>query len=122
MELTDHFSEHLQWWLHPLNLSQREPCHQKAAQVTLVMDASSTWGWGGFLEESGLSAQGQWSPTDRKKPINCLEMEAVQQCLVRLEHELMGKVVLLGSDNSTVVFSINCIKAVCLLGDAGHCD
>ena len=58
VELTDHFLEHLQWWLQPQNLSQRETSHPQVAQVTLVTDASSTWGWGSFLEESGLSLLG----------------------------------------------------------------
>ena len=54
-----------------------------------------------------LEAQGQWSEQDKAKHINILELQAVWNCLRKFLPRVRGQVVLVKSDNSTVVTYIN---------------
>ena len=97
---------HLRWWQDVANLSPGVPLAQKPCQITLKTDASSSWGWGGYVT-GGMSAQGTWSPAQKLYHINWLEMMAVWLCLQKLLRHVRQKSVLLRSDNMTVVSYVN---------------
>ena len=73
--------------------------------MTLTTDASSTWGWGGHM--NNLTVQGRWSFFEQLQHINCLEMEAVMRSLNHFLPHLQNKNVLIRTDNTTVVQYIN---------------
>jgi hypothetical protein len=98
--------QHLQWWAVRDNLTVGVPIKELPAQVTLVTDASTSWGWGGFLVQ-GPFAQGQWTDSERSRHINWLELMAVLKCLISLKDKVAGKSVLLQTDNTSVVCYVN---------------
>ena len=102
--VTAHLKPHLHWWLNDLNLNAGRTLQPPTPQVTMTTD-SSTYMWGGHLEE--LEAQGVWSAEQQRLHINVLELLAVWNCLKKFVHRVRNKVVLVRSDNSTVVSYIN---------------
>ncbi|KAI2660335.1 enzymatic polyprotein [Labeo rohita] len=94
----------LDMWKKPWFLSQGPvlgaPCHR----VTLATDASLT-GWGAVM--SGHSARGLWSGRHLTWHINCLEMLAVFRALKHFLPNLIGRHVLVRTDNTGVVYYIN---------------
>ncbi|CAM4662369.1 unnamed protein product [Leuciscus chuanchicus] len=91
-------------WKKPWFLSQGPvlgaPCRRKL----LTTDASLT-GWGAILE--GRSAQGLWEDHHRSWHINRLEMLAVFRALRSFITDLRGHLVLVHTDNTSVVAYIN---------------
>ena len=75
-----------------------------------VSTAASIEGWGGYLHgnlQSKLLVQGQWILEERSLHINLLELRAVRLTFLQLEQQLIGKKVLLESDNTTTVAYLN---------------
>lgn len=93
--------EELEYWKF---LAPRIPprCFREriAPQVILTTDSSLS-GWGAWIENH--QAKGQWSPTERSKHINHLELLAVIRAFQHLPNQLKGKKVLLRSDSKTAL-------------------
>jgi hypothetical protein len=94
----------LRWWSCLHNVSVGVPFPSPPHQMTLTTDASLK-GWGGFIENH--TAKGLWSPQEMVYHINSLELWAVRNSLRELELLVLGKKILVRSDNSTVVAYIN---------------
>ena len=94
----------LQWWVNDSNTLTGVRFPPAPHQEVLTTDASKT-GWGGFIGNE--SAKGSWSSQELFYHINMLELWAVRNSLLALEHRVIGKKVMIRSDNSTVVAYIN---------------
>ena len=95
---------HLDWWLDEANVLKGQPLHPLQHAVQLFTDASNE-GWGAHLGD--FTARGVWSPLEGRLHINFLEMKAVLLALRQLEHLCKGQIVLVATDNTTVVSYIN---------------
>ena len=95
---------HLQWWLDESNVLQGQPLHPVEHALQIFTDASKE-GWGAHLNE--LTARGPWSVPESKLHINYLELKAVFLALKEFQELCTGKIVLVASDNTTVVAYIN---------------
>ena len=95
---------HLQWWLDESNVLQGQPLHPVEHALQIFTDASKE-GWGAHLNE--LTARGSWSVPESKLHINYLELKAVFLALKEFQELCTGKIVLVASDNTTVVAYIN---------------
>ena len=62
---------------------------------------------GGYLEDPHQDTSGTWSPEEKSLHINCLEMRAVANTIKAFAEELRNEVVIIATDNSTVVNYIN---------------
>ncbi|XP_078311211.1 uncharacterized protein LOC144618622 [Crassostrea virginica] len=100
--ITQHLIQHLQWWLHSVNISRGRSLQLEEAGVTT--DASLT-GYGGHLNNQIV--QGKWDKRHKHLHINCLEMEAVFLSLKHFQKQIQNKTVLIRCDNTTVVQYIN---------------
>jgi hypothetical protein len=92
--------EYLSWWRVRENLFKGQPLQIQSTEAIITTDAS-LWGWGAHLGE--FQARGQWTPDQRQKHINWLELKAVQLALLKFQRLILGKAVLVKSDNSTTV-------------------
>ncbi|XP_064415363.1 mitochondrial import receptor subunit TOM5 homolog isoform X3 [Latimeria chalumnae] len=72
--------------------------------LILTTDASQQ-GWGAFLGSEVV--QGLWCEEESRLHINLLELRAVHFALAHLLHKVRGSVVLLRTDNTTVVCYVN---------------
>ena len=95
---------HLQWWLEESNVLQGQPLHPVQHALQIFTDASKE-GWGAHLYER--TARGSWSVPESKLHINYLELKAVFLALKEFQELCTGKIVLVASDNTTVVAYIN---------------
>ena len=95
---------HLQWWLEESNVLQGQPLHPIRHALQIFTDASKE-GWGAHLNE--LTARGFWSVPESKLHINYLELKAVFLALKEFQDLCVGKIVLVATDNTTVVAYIN---------------
>ena len=95
---------HLQWWLEESNVLQGQPLHPVKHALQIFTDASKE-GWGAHLNE--FTARGSWSVLESKLDINYLELKAVFLALKELQNVCVGKIVLVATDNTTVVVYIN---------------
>ena len=95
---------HLDWWLDENNVLKGQPLHPLQHAVQLFTDASNE-GWGAHLGD--FTARGVWSPFESRLHINFLEMKAVLLALRQLEHLCKSQIVLVATDNTTVVSYIN---------------
>ena len=95
---------HLQWWLEESNVLQGQPLHPVEHALQIFTDASKE-GWGAHLNE--LTARGSWSVPESRLHINYLELKAVFLALKEFQELCAGKIVLVASDNTTVVAYIN---------------
>ncbi|XP_038049749.1 uncharacterized protein LOC119723256 [Patiria miniata] len=95
---------HIHWWTIWSNLSQGLPFPPPLPTVTLTTDASNM-GWGAHLQSQQVS--GLWTPDELVFHINVLELLAVRRALSQLISLVKQKVVMVQSDNSTVVAYIN---------------
>ena len=96
--------QYLQWWTQEENVLKGQPLHPLRHAVQIFTDASKE-GWGAHLGD--FTASGTWSVPESKLHINFLELKAVLLALKRLQHLVQGKVVLIATDNTTVVAYIN---------------
>ncbi|KAI5715456.1 hypothetical protein M8J77_016281 [Diaphorina citri] len=92
----------IQWWSAALHRSS--PIFPQAPQVFVSTDASNS-GWGAIVDNHSLG--GVWSDHQEMWHINLKEMFAVRSALERKLPVLQDKVVLIQSDNQTVVSYIH---------------
>ena len=95
---------HLQWWLKESNVLQGQPLHPIKHALQIFTDASKE-GWGAHLNE--LTARGSWSVPESKLHINHLELKAVFLALKEFQDLCTNQIVLVATDNTTVVAYIN---------------
>ena len=95
---------HLQWWLEESNVLQGQPLHPIKHDLQIFTDASKE-GWGAHLNE--LTARGSWSVPESKLHINHLELKAVFLALKEFQDLCTNQIVLVATDNTTVVAYIN---------------
>ena len=95
---------HLQWWLEESNVLQGQPLHPLKHALQIFTDASKE-GWGTHLNER--TARGSWSVPESKLHINFLELKAVLLALKEFQDLCVDKIVLVATDNTTVVSYIN---------------
>ena len=95
---------HLQWWLQEDNILTGQPLHPIKHAVQIFTDASKE-GWGAHLNEH--TARGAWSLPESKLHINYLEIKAVFLALKEFQDLCTDKIVLVATDNATVVSYIN---------------
>ena len=95
---------HLEWWLDESNVLQGQPLHPLKHALHIFTDASKE-GWGAHLGEH--TARGSWSVPESKRHINFLELKAVFLALKGFQHLCTARIVLVATDNTTVVAYIN---------------
>ena len=95
---------HLDWWLDEKNVLRGQPLHALRHALQVFTDASNE-GWGAHLGEA--IAKGVWSEPESHLHINFLELKAVFLALKSFEHLCRDQVVLIATDNTTVVAYIN---------------
>ena len=95
---------HLQWWLQDENILRGQPLHPIKHALQIFTDASRE-GWGAHLNE--LTARGSWSVPESKLHINYLELKAVFLALKEFQDLCVNQIVLVATDNTTVVAYIN---------------
>ena len=95
---------HLDWWLDNSNVLRGQPLHPLRHALQVFTDASNE-GWGAHVGES--IARGVWSEPEGKLHINFLELKAVFLALKSFEHLCKNQIVLIATDNTTVVSYIN---------------
>ena len=95
---------HLRWWLKESNVLAGQPLHPIQHALQVFTDASKE-GWGAHLNE--FTARGTWSLPESKLHINYLELKAVLLALKEFQDLCVGKMVLIATDNATVVAYIN---------------
>ena len=98
------FLLHLHWWKEKKNIFKGVPLQGYPHSLTLWTDAS-TWGWGAHLGSTHLSEQ--WPVQFQTNHINWLELKAIWNALIKLQHLIQGQNVLVRCDNSTVVAYVN---------------
>ena len=91
---------HLQWWLKEDNVLTDQPLHPIKHALQIFIDASIE-GWGTHLNEH--TARGMWSLPGSKLHINYLELKAVFLALKEFQDLCLNKIVLVATDNTTVV-------------------
>ena len=96
----------LLWWVHcsPLDICPVS-FRNLNYDLTLYCDSSSFM-WGATLS-SGEIISGQWSKSESKEHINCLELRTVLLSVVHFLDLIKNKSILIRSDNSTAVSYIN---------------
>ena len=95
---------HLQWWLQDENVLRGQPLHPINHALQIFTDASRE-GWGAHLNE--LTSRGSWSLPESKLHINYLELKAVFLALKEFQDLCVNQIVLVATDNTTVVAYIN---------------
>ena len=95
---------HLQWWLKEDNVLTGQPLHPIKHALQIFTDASIE-GWGAHLNEH--TGGGPGSLPGSKLHINYLELKAVFLALKESQDLCSNKIVLVATDNSTVVSYIN---------------
>ena len=95
---------HLQWWLNKDNVLTGQPLHPIRHALQIFTDASKE-GWGAHLNEH--IARGTWSLPESKLHINYLELKAVFLALKEFRDLCISKIVLVATDNTTVLAYIN---------------
>ena len=95
---------HLDWWLDEGNVLWGQFLHPLQHALQVFTDASSE-GWGAHLGES--TTRGVWSEPEGTLHINYLELKAVSLALKSFEHLCRDQIVLIATDNTTVVSYIN---------------
>ena len=95
---------HLRWWLEECNVLPGQPLHPLKHALQIFTDASKE-GWGAHLNER--TARGTWSLPESKLHINHLELKAVFLALKEFQDLCSSNIVLIATDNKTVVAYIN---------------
>ena len=95
---------HLQWWLEEGNVLTGQPLHPIKHALQIFTDASKE-GWGVHLNEH--MARGTWSLPESKLHINHLEHKTMYLALKEFQDLCIDKIVLVATDNTTVVSYIN---------------
>ena len=95
---------HLQWWPQEDNVLTGQPLHPIKHAVQIFTDTSKE-GWDAHLNER--TTRGTWSLPESKLHINYLELKAVFLALKEFQDLCADKLVLVATDNTTVVSYIN---------------
>ena len=95
---------HLQWWLKEDNVLTGQPLHPIKHALQIFTDASKE-GWGAHLSKH--TARGSWSLPESKLHINFLQLKAVFLALKEFQALCTGNIILVATDNTTVVSYIN---------------
>ena len=95
---------HLKWWLVEKNVLEGQALHPLDHSVQVFTDASKE-GWGAHIE--GQTCRGTWSVQESKLHINILELKAVLLALKEFRTLVSGRVVMVATDNTTVLAYIN---------------
>ena len=95
---------HLRWWLQEDNVLTGQPLHPIKHALQIFTDTSKE-GWGAHLNER--TARGLWSLPESKLHINYLELKAVLVALKEFRDLCSGQIVLVATDNTTVVSYIS---------------
>ena len=95
---------HLRWWLEESNVLPGQPLHPLKHALQIFTDASKE-GWGAHLNER--TARGTWSLPESNLHINRLELKAVFLSLKEFQDLCSNNIVLVATDNTTVVAYIN---------------
>ena len=95
---------HLDWWLNEDNVLRGQPLHPLCHALQLFTDASNA-GWGAHLAD--FTARGVWSVQESLLHINVLELKAVFLALKSFKQLCKNRIVLVATDNTTVVSYIN---------------
>ena len=95
---------HLLWWTKEANVLQGQPLHPLHHAIQIFTDVSKE-GWGAHLGD--FKTSGVWSVPEIHLHINFLELKVVLLALKRFQHLVQGRVVLIATDNTTVVAYIN---------------
>ena len=119
--LAQRFSQHSESWEKKIETRPwfQESCHQwtqlswlhssvpicPPEPIRTVFTDASNKGWGGHM--GNHTASGTWSPDMAGNHINSLELEAVALTLQALSHFIPQGLILIRSDNNTVVALIN---------------
>ena len=95
---------HLKWWVEESNMLQGQPLHPLKHALQIFTDASKE-GWDTHLNEHTVS----WtcSLSESKLHINYLELKAVFLALKEFKDLCENNIVLIATDNTTVVAYIN---------------
>ena len=95
---------HLRWWLEESNVLSGQPLHPLKHALQIFTDTSKE-GWGAHLNER--TARATWSLPESKLHINHLELKAVFLALKEFQDLCSNNIVLVATDNTTVVAYIN---------------
>ena len=95
---------HVKWWLEERNVLTGQPLHPLKNALQIFIDASKK-GWGVHLNEH--TARGTWSRPESKLHINHLELKAVLLALKEFQDLCSNNIVLVATDNTTVLAYIN---------------
>ena len=96
--------EDISWWISEDSLFKGSPMRPPSPSFHLFTDASME-GWGAHL--NFMEVAGRWEPPYDSWHINSLELRAVWLALMHWSHQLRDQVVLVATDNSTVVSYVN---------------
>lgn len=94
--------EELTWWLK--NAQKNTPIHVKDPTIFIATDAADL-GWGAIANSRHF--WGKWTSPQRKWHSNMKELWTIRKVLGHLSSELLGKSVMIQSDNRTTVAYIN---------------
>ena len=95
---------HLVWWLEENNVITGQPLHPLKHALQIFTDASKE-GWGAHLNKH--IARGNWSLPESKLHMNYVELKAVLLALKEFQTLCTNNIVLIATDNTTVVAYIN---------------
>ena len=95
---------HLRWWMEESNVLPSQPLHPLKHALQIFTDTSKE-GWGAHLNER--TAKGTWSLPESKLHFNYLELKAVFLALKEFQDLSCNNIVLVATDNTTVVAYIN---------------
>ena len=101
IEIEQDVRECLEWWTVRDNVMSGVPFRAPKYEVQVFTDACTT-GWGGCMDVSNV-VKGVWNQKEKSLHINALEMLAVVYSLLHFQKQVCGKVVMVATDNSTVV-------------------
>lgn len=105
LSLTKDIKQDLSWWLANIHRINR-PIHPSNPDISLFTDASFE-GWGCHIPSTGLKTGGRWSVWEQNFDINYLELTAVLLSLQATCANTRNAHILINSDNTTTVVSIN---------------
>ena len=91
---------HLQWWLQEDSVLSGQQLHPIKHALQIFTDTSKE-GWGAHLNE--CTARRSWSLPESKLHINYLELKAVFLALREFKDLCIDQIVLVATDNTTVV-------------------
>ena len=103
VEVSETVKTALTWWTNKANVMSGVPLHAQKTQFHVYTDASSLWGWGGYLDVPTNHVQGKWTQEEKEYHINVLEMLASWNVMKHFSQEIQGSTVMIVTDNSTVV-------------------